>query len=259
MDPLTENSKMPPLAESVSSKLTPTVRNRIFIAIHTLQSNGVKAAVSHYSERIVDKVIGKQGRPVDKPNICEERFSARASDHSVDQLAIQSDNAKWGLLYEPSRAEVLHTALRKISERLDNYTFIDLGAGKGLPLLLASEYPFKSIIGVEYSEILADAADLNIQTHKSMNPSAAPIRCVRGDATEFVFPQEPTVLYLFNPFQGKVMDRVIANLETSLREHPRDLWVIYVNPWEMRKFRRHPLFETIEWNLDYSIHRFTHR
>ena len=135
MVPLMETSKMPPLAESVSSKLTPTVRNRIFIAIHTFQSNGVKAAVSHYSERIVDKVIGKQGRPVDKPNICEERFTARASDHSVDQLAIQSDNAKWGLLYEPSRAEVLHTALRKISERLDNYTFIDLGAGKGLPLL----------------------------------------------------------------------------------------------------------------------------
>jgi hypothetical protein len=248
---------MPPLAESVSSKLTPTVRNRIYIAIHTLQSNGVKAAVSHYSERIIDIVTGKEGRLADKPNICEERFTARTSDHALDQLAIRSDNAKWGLLYEPSRAEVLHTALRKLTEPLDNYIFIDLGAGKGLPLLLASEYPFKSIIGVEYSEILADAAELNIQRHKEMHPSATPIRCVHGDATEFVFPQEPTVLYLFNPFQGKVMDRVIANLETSLREHPRDLWVIYVNPWEMRKFRRNLRFETVEWNLDYSIHRYS--
>lgn len=249
---------MPPLAESVSSKLTPTVRNRFYIAIHTLQSNGVKAAVSHYSERIIDIVTGKE-RPAEKPNICEERFTARMSDHSLDQLAIRSDNAKWGQLYEPSRAEVLHTALRKLTERLDNYIFIDLGAGKGLPLLLASEYPFKSILGVEYSEILADAAELNIQRHKEMNPSAAPIRCVHGDATEFVFPPEPTVVYLFNPFQGKVMDRVIANLETSLREHPRDLWVIYVNPWEMRKFRRSPIFETIEWNLDYAIHRYIGR
>jgi tRNA1(Val) A37 N6-methylase TrmN6 len=37
--------------------------------------------------------------------------------------------------------------------RLTDYSFIDLGAGKGLALLLASKYPFKSIVGVEYSKV----------------------------------------------------------------------------------------------------------
>jgi len=55
------------------------------------------------------------------------------------------------------------------------------------------------------------------------------------------------------------MDRVIANLEESLRAAPRDLWVIYGIPWEGRKFRRSPMLQTIEWNSDYSLHRSTSR
>ena len=47
----------------------------------------------------------------------------------------------------------------------------------------------------------------------------------------FNLPNEPTILYLYNPFQARLWDRVIANIEMSLRDHPRDLWVIYANPW----------------------------
>lgn len=191
--------------------------------------------------------------------MCEEQFAAQTSDNEAETLAIQSENAKFGLFYEPSRTEVLHTVLRKIPVALEQYTFIDLGAGKGLPMLVASEYPFKRILGVEYSKTLADAAALNIQVHKAQHPMSAPIECIWGDATEFVFPNEPTVLYLFNPFQAKVMDRVVANLQKSLQQHPRDLWVVYVNPWEVRKFRRTSMLETIEWNPDFSIHRYIRR
>ena len=78
--------------------------------------------------------------------------------------------------------------------------------------------------------------------------------CVLGDATEFTFPPEPTVLYLYNPFQAGVMDRVLANLKQSLRDYPRDIWICYANPWEHRKFKRSREFEVIELTWDYALY-----
>jgi len=38
------------------------------------------------------------------------------------------------------------------------------------------------------------------------------------------------VLYLFNPFPEAGLRRMIANLEQSLRAHPRAVYVLYHNP-----------------------------
>lgn len=47
------------------------------------------------------------------------------------------------------------SVLRQILDRLpldfEEYTFIDLGSGKGRALLIASEYPFRAVVGVELS------------------------------------------------------------------------------------------------------------
>ena len=44
------------------------------------------------------------------------------------------------------------------------------------------------------------------------------------------FPPEPIVLYLFNPLPEPGLEQVIANLERSLRENPRQVYVLYHNP-----------------------------
>jgi hypothetical protein len=51
----------------------------------------------------------------------------------------------------------------------------------------------------------------------------------QGDAREFVFPNEPTVLYLFNPFPEHVLREVLGNLRKSLNSSPRPVFVIYHN------------------------------
>jgi predicted RNA methylase len=234
----------------------PTYRNRLSLVFATIRVIGLRAGVSHYSQRLIHLVTNKYGKPAnDESDAHDGRFAVESSNERLEYLAIQSPNVKWGLPYAPWSPELFDKAIGSMPIRTDEYSFVDLGAGKGLPLLLASRYSFKSITGVEYSKTLADAACMNISAHQAQNGSRVSIQCICGDAAEFEFPHEPTVVYLFNPFQGKVMDRVIANIEKSLRAVPRDLWVIYANPWEGRKFRRSPMFETIEWNLEYSIHR----
>jgi len=76
------------------------------------------------------------------------------------------------------------------------------------------------------------------------------VECICADATEFELPAEPIILYLYNPFQGKAMDRMIQNIERSLGQHQRDLWIIYVNPWEHRKFCRSSALQTASSNFD---------
>jgi hypothetical protein len=63
----------------------------------------------------------------------------------------------------------------------------------------------------------------NLRRYKTDSRQCTDATCVLGDAAQFAFPPEPTVLYFYNPFQGGVMDRVIANLKKSLQDHPRCL------------------------------------
>ena len=51
----------------------------------------------------------------------------------------------------------------------------------------------------------------------------ARVELLVADAQDFAFPPDPLVVYLYNPFPGAVLERVVANLEASLRERPRRL------------------------------------
>src|SRR3984957_17090364 len=61
---------------------------------------------------------------------------------------------------------VFHSIMRAMLEQLhldfQRFRFVDLGSGKGRALLLASDYPFREIIGVELSPELDQIARANI-------------------------------------------------------------------------------------------------
>ena len=95
---------------------------------------------------------------------------------------------------------------------------------------MASDYPFRRIVGVELLPALNDAAQDNIGKYHSESQKCFAMQSICGDAAEFAFPVEPTVLFLFNPFPERGLRKVIANLEQSLREHPRRVYVLYHNP-----------------------------
>ena len=111
-----------------------------------------------------------------------------------------------------------------------DFVFIDLGSGKGRTLLMASDYPFRRIMGVELLPALHQAAQENISKYRSESQKCFALESICGDATESSFPAEPTVLYLFNPFPEAGLRRMIANLEQSLLTHPRTVFVLYHNP-----------------------------
>jgi SAM-dependent methyltransferase len=112
----------------------------------------------------------------------------------------------------------------------DRFTFVDIGSGKGRTLLMASEYPFRKIVGVELIAELHDAAQQNIRDYRSPTQRCVQIEALCADACEFVFPETPLVLYFFNPLPEPGMRLVMARLEKSLAANPRPMWILYHNP-----------------------------
>jgi SAM-dependent methyltransferase len=223
-----------------------------------LEALGARGALRHYAgPRLSHLTRRKESLHLGSPTQeFDRRFGVETSQHSLpDDLHIWSANERWGYRYVPSREDIFRRCLQALPIRFEDYLFIDIGAGKGFVLLLASEFPFKRLIGIEYSEALTSIARTNLETYKNEARKCAEVELICADATNFIFPPEPAVLYFFNPFQGKVMDQVITNLERSLKKEPRDLCIIYTTPWERRKFRRCPEFQTIESNLDFCIYR----
>ena len=136
--------------------------------------------------------------------------------------------------YQPTESALFHEMLEVLRQQshsdFHDFVFIDLGSGKGRTLLMASDYRFRRIVGVELLPALHQAAQDNLSKYRSESQKCFALESVCADATEFPFPSESTVLYILNPFPEVGLKRMIANLEQSLREHPRAVYVLYHNP-----------------------------
>lgn len=112
---------------------------------------------------------------------------------------------------------------------LEETTFVDLGAGMGRAVLLASELGFKAAVGVELHPTLARIARKNMGTWRAAGRERGPMRMVQGDAVEFELPQGPSLAFLFNPFAAPVLRWLLKRWRKALVAHPSGLDLLYVN------------------------------
>jgi predicted RNA methylase len=112
---------------------------------------------------------------------------------------------------------------------IEKTTFIDVGAGMGRAVLLASEMPFRQVIGVELQSTLVRIARRNLTAWRKAGRAIAPMRMVQADGVEFAWPAGPAVVFLFNPFGAVVMRRLLRALARTYRDRAAQIDVLYVN------------------------------
>jgi hypothetical protein len=132
--------------------------------------------------------------------------------------------------YQPTDPAAFREMLASLAIDYSKFTFIDLGSGKGRTLLMAAEYPFRRILGVELLPALHQIGQENIRKFRSPERRCFAIEALCADARTFQFPGEPTLLYMFNPLPESLLIEVIHNLEASLGQHPREVFIVYHNP-----------------------------
>jgi hypothetical protein len=162
----------------------------------------------------------------------EERLEAFDSRFGTDTSAPTFErNQKTSVhFYVPTTASVIYEILGSIPLQPDKFAFVDMGSGKGRALLVASEFPFAKIVGIELSDHLHRSAEANVARYKpeSQQCSEFDLKCM--DALDFSYGDEPVVLFLFDPFGREILQDVVAKLEASLRTNPREAYVVYVYP-----------------------------
>lgn len=157
--------------------------------------------------------------------------------------------------YQPTDPALFHEIMQALNLDWPRFTFIDVGSGKGRTLLMASDYPFRRIMGIEILPELHQVALENVRKYKSSKQKCAAIECRCADAREFTFPPEPIVVYLFNPLPEPGLATVIENLERSLRQSPRTAYVVYHNPEHEHLLARSSLLKQIGRTQSYVVYR----
>ena len=152
------------------------------------------------------------------------------------EMDVSSESRLYGTRYEATPMERFPTLLARVQADFRDYTFIDVGCGKGRTLLMAANYPFREIIGIEYSEQLCRIAERNIQRFVRPGLACSKLSVVCADATEYELPRVPLVMYLYNPFHEPIMRAFVESLGASLRAHPRKIHVIYNRPLQDELF-----------------------
>ena len=112
---------------------------------------------------------------------------------------------------------------------IEQVCFVDVGAGMGRAMLLASEMPFRAVVGVELNPTLARIARRNIALWKKLGRARSPMRVACRDAVEFEFPAGPCLAFLFNPFGATVIRRLTAHWRRRFPARPGELDILYVN------------------------------
>jgi hypothetical protein len=157
--------------------------------------------------------------------------------------------------YQPTEPALFREMMATLPIDFREFTFIDIGSGKGRTLLMASGFPFRRIIGVELIPELHYAAEENICAYQSATQQCRHIEPVLADAREFDFPLEPLLLYFFNPLPERALLKVLGRLEESRARAPRACWVVYHNPLLDEAFGASAFLEKTVETPQYFVYR----
>lgn len=168
------------------------------------------------------------------------------------ELGDLGPNLRFAVQYLPTKPKTFYRLLDSLAINYSEFTFIDIGAGKGRVLLMASRYHFDKIVGVEFAPKLCEIARRNLE----ICHCPAEVLCM--DATQYLFPDDPLVIYMCNPFGIEPMRQVAQSLEQSLAAKPRAVYVVYWNALHPQAFAESPHFARVAFRREeFAIFRST--
>lgn len=205
--------------------------------------------INYHGKRLLSKNLRGQDRSSvdDIPGVETHRSV------SLSALGTINDNSKGAQPYQPISESAFNAIVKTLPFHPAELAFVDLGSGKGRALLLAAKAGFKSVVGVEFSEELHQAATRNMAAAHGHVQHVEKIQLIHGDAVAYEPPREAAVLYLYNPFDASVMKPVVDKWCKSMQQHSHAVWVIYVNPVEQALFADSPEFRLFSSSAGVAI------
>jgi SAM-dependent methyltransferase len=156
-------------------------------------------------------------------------------------------------LYLPSPPRVTRWMLQNVGIDHSDFTFVDLGCGKGRVLLVASEFAFRAIHGVDISAELCNTARINATVYRPASRKCRDIHVHNLDATKFEFPGGHLLIHLYHSFDVELTVEILRRIGDSPRSM-RQLVVAYlVYSSDVRSVKR--AFAKVPWM---KLRRYEH-
>jgi SAM-dependent methyltransferase len=184
----------------------------------------------------------------------DRRFGVdTATVRSVSTLDVPLEVAAHSTRYEP--IPTVDTYLHSLAVPFEEYTFIDYGCGKGRALLMASNFPFRQVIGVEYSSELAAIARHNIALYHNPSQKCRAIEVFEGNAALFEPLDIASVFFFHNPFDGLILQQVLDRIrQNRTASEPAD-FLIYVDPQHRSCIDRDPSWVVVNDYQGWVVYR----
>lgn len=169
----------------------------------------------------------------------------------LDALTVNSHNKERGNYYQPSRYLLLKKLFGIIEPLIpSDAALVDFGCGKGRVLLVASQFGFQEVRGVEFAQELCEIATNNCAVYKAKTGVKSHFQIVESDAENYDVRKNDNVFFMFNPFDHTILGKVLDNIVRSLRKRDRKILIIYHNPAYNRIIEKHDYFEKLrEFNF----------
>ena len=157
-----------------------------------------------------------------------DRSFVKYEIHRTDQIVPAHDLAfddrfrRHSAEYAPTPRWCVHWAISSLGVNLAEYSFVDVGSGRGRVLMTAAVYPFRSIVGYEFDEALALQAKQNIEGLRRRTNDTRLIESRHVNAVTATHPRGPTVFFMYNPFGREVMDLFLESI-SERKEREADI------------------------------------
>jgi SAM-dependent methyltransferase len=174
----------------------------------------MSSAFYHLFVRVFQRALEIPSRGLPKRQACAEPFDEALGVRTsgvVWLTNLRNKNFIHGIRYEPCFPAHCQWAIENAGIDPKEFSFIDMGCGKGRPLIIAAQHKFAELIGVDYSRKLCRIANDNLQR---LRISA---RIVCQDAVEFEVPDRDIFVFFNNPFGPVVFHKVVENLRRAQR------------------------------------------
>ena len=236
--------------------------------VRSIEANGVRGAIVHSVQRLFRslKKHGLRGTlnrafvkaPVapgvdapEPPHPFDLQYGTDTGGYtSSAELHGNTLSSLYTTAYYGVAPSALSSALSSLKVNYGEFTFVDVGCGKGRAILIAAQFPFHRLFGVEIAPELCVAARANL----TLRPEWADRACILNeDAASVTYPEGPLVILMFHPFLAPVLRRVLANLETQLRNSPRTTYLLYArNPRYAHVLEKFPFLQEL-WETAHPL------
>lgn len=157
----------------------------------------------------------------------DRRYRVKTSGFiQLDQTSFKPERLRDATQYGPTNG----WAVRRILKRLNlprEHRFCDVGSGLGRICVVAAEYGFAKVTGVELAPELCVAARENVAHCRLTEEQRARIEILQMDALDYCATTDDDVFFMFRPFSGDFLRVVLDKLAARAGKRNRPLTLIY--------------------------------